>query len=277
MIKTLCKFMNECGVNAFRKGERRDNFDDVVRQLKSTWKPTDSALLKAWPKYYCAKKLALLVHLHLEEQADSAARKAKDPNKYKGVVRNNGLRRLFRKLIQLYEPLPKKKVEKRRVELNKVHRTPSLNYQKSGTRMQDLVEFDRDLVDSDPCPVCGHYSTMLVDPNGNSKANAANERERRLALAEGGDGVVRGTSAMKGCFCYKSVCIGDETGKGCAVCEVAVAEDPLIDLEETACKCRCQVVFLEGHRRTINLAIEKNNSKKIKDAAPPPPGTALSA
>ena len=111
MIQTLCKFMNECGVNAFRKGERRDNFDDVVRQLKSMWKPTDSALLKAWPKYYCAKKLALLVHLHLEEQADSAARKAKDPNKYKGVVRNNGLRRLFRKLIQLYEPLLKKKVE----------------------------------------------------------------------------------------------------------------------------------------------------------------------
>ena len=59
--------------------------------------------------------------------------------------------------------------------------------------------------------------------------------------------------------------------------KTAVTENPLIDLEETACKCRCQVVFLKRHRCTIDIAIEKNNSKAMKDAVPPPPGMALSA
>ena len=101
--------------------------------------------------------------------------------------------------MKLYEPLQKAKEEKRRIERNKVHRTPSLDYQRSGTRKQDLVEFDPALADCDPCLVCNHFTTISVEPDGNTKANAANEQERRGAMAAGGNGVVNGTSAM--CVC----------------------------------------------------------------------------
>ena len=84
------------------------------------------------------------------------------------------------------------------------------------------------------------------------------------------------TTAMKGCFCYKTVCISNDRGKGCSVCEIIVAEDPTIKLKEGASKCRCQVVFLEEHRRAIAFAVVKNNSKVMKDATSPPPGTVSS-
>ena len=79
LVDMLSKFMRESGCNYFCKGVRRSNYDDLVAQLLATWKPTKSALFKAWPKSYCAKKLALLIHLYVEEEDKLAACKANDP------------------------------------------------------------------------------------------------------------------------------------------------------------------------------------------------------
>jgi hypothetical protein len=53
--------------------------------------------------------------------------------------------------------------EDQRLLENGLMKTPSLNLQKSGTRLQDAFIFDPTMRDLTACPVCHHVSTQILE------------------------------------------------------------------------------------------------------------------
>ena len=70
------------------------------------------------------------------------------------------------------------------------------------------------------------------------------------------------------CFCYKQVCLIDNSGKGCAVCEAFIEEDVDVNLSRTTCKWQYQVLFLEEHRFFIALVVKQNKERDKTKAHP---------
>jgi len=199
-----------------------------------------------------------------EHVADKKARAAVQSKK-KPKPKSNALRRAIRKLKEVYHPILRRYDSAQRAERNRVHKTPTLDYQKTGTRVQDTIDFDPARADPVACPVCGHRRTMPV-PGADAAANAANERRRAEAQADG-DSAFVGASAVHACFCCKEVCCGEDDGTGCRTCEAAIAADPSVELKRTECKCQCQVKFEEMHRHAIALAVERNKRKQASPRA----------
>ena len=139
------------------------------------------------------------------------------------MPKNNNLRRVYRKLRAIYGPLHIKCKERLRADMNKVHRTPSLNYQRAGLLKQDTIEWDPARVDKTACPSCGcENRTMATSPDADATVNAAKAHDRVLSMTKDGDGKIKGVSPGKSRFCYKKVCLGDNSSKICAVCQAAV-------------------------------------------------------
>jgi hypothetical protein len=97
------------------------------------------------------------------------------------------LRRNFMTLAEMYHPLyyeahlAEQQAEEKQAEENKRRRTPSLNYQLTGVRIQDMHPFDSCKKDVSLCPVCFHGSTMVCTES-NESANESNARELLAAI-----------------------------------------------------------------------------------------------
>ena len=106
------------------------------------------------------------------------------------------LRHAVIKFKKMYEPCLAKHGDFVKAEANKKFRTPSLDYQKTGARMQDSVPFKRSQASPSECPGCGHFNTMaLVQKSG---VNGGNQCKRDAALANDGDGKFQGESTIVG-------------------------------------------------------------------------------
>ena len=252
---TLALFKGHPAKDFFDQGARRQHFNEVKLQIESSYKKSKTALSKSWKKPYVAEKLASLVVLYKLEMFDKKKKNenrkpaATRGNKKGGALTRTELRRAFVRLEKLFDPCYNKYIEHEKVELNKKRRTPSLDYQKSGQRLQDVVPFRLDDVDKEECPVCHHKRTMCIESK--EETNAYNANARNLAMAGDGDGTFCGKSSKIGCYCF-------EEGKG----------------------CYCQVVFDSHQRFNIALAIRKNEDqvKRLSGASKPnpPDGTTTS-
>jgi hypothetical protein len=82
--------------------------------------------------------------------------------------------------------------------MNKVHHTPSLNYQRTGLRKQDIIEWDPAHADKTVYPVCGcENSTMATTSDADAAANTTNVCERVLVMMENREDKIKGVSAKK--------------------------------------------------------------------------------
>ena len=106
--------------------------------------------------------------------------------------------RKIEQVWKIYEPCLKLFKDAELADLNKKNKTPSLKYQETGPRMQDLYCFDVQMKDKNGCPRCTHFSTMGFNVND---ANAMNARRRSTAMAEG-ESTFDGLSSKHGCFCF---------------------------------------------------------------------------
>ncbi len=196
-----------------------------------------------------------------------------------GVPKANNLKRAFRKLETAYEKPLKLYVNAKKEAENVVHRMPSLCLQLTGSRVQDHVSWATFSTKSEsncPVPECGHASTMPLQSR--DSVNSGDDRLRRAAEANGGDGVFEPLETKVGCYCYSQNCFGDESGIGCWWCvELAMEKDDPINKVEPGichygcriCACACQATFEESKRNQISNALRKNaekGSKPIKTA-----------
>ena len=262
MKKLLSRFVGRDAEEFFHPNtnERRD-FESLLALV-------DGVNKQRWSQDFLADKLAILVVL----QKKAEQRKGRGGGR---ASARTSLRRAFAKLKEVYTPCWELFREEERRELNKVHRTPSLNRQLTGPRLQDNVVFDPLRRDKNNCPVCLCGSTMVVESD--AAVNAANAAGRRAASANGGDGRFVARSAKHGCFCFANDCHGAPDGKGCWRCEELTAGGAVPGGDGTMCGfdckicrtpngdgCLCQVVFEEANRQKIATGIAKNKQQEKK-------------
>lgn len=287
MQEFLADFMNEKGKTFFSSKESANRYDEVAGQLKATYSKTKSALTRDWSAKFCAEKLAILLCLEEQEMkkktaATASSATAATRRKKKKTPQVNALKRNYAKLTAVYKKCYKSYTERKKVEAGKKARTLSLDLQKTGTRIQDSHTFIQGNALPAPCPHCGHCNTMAV---GKMTPEAAAAENERLRLASADDGKFKAISYQVACFCCKTPCTGEDGDDGlttdCELCLAEMAQDTLLALEDTECKCQCQATFMEVDRRKIVLAVAKNKSRGEKkksgaDVKLPPQGTTSS-
>ena len=79
---------------------------------------------------------------------------------------------------------------------------------------------------------------MSKSPDVDATENTDIARRRELVIFEDSDGKSKDIFAKKGYFCYKQVCLSDNSDKSCAVCEVAAKENADVDHSTKKCKCK---------------------------------------
>ena len=119
-----------------------------------------------------------------------------------GVPKANNLKRAFRKLKMAYETAHKHYVKVEKEAENVVHCTPSLCLQLTGSFVQDHVSWATFPKSESNCPVpeCRHASTMPLQSW--DLINSRDDRLRRAAEANGGDGLFEPLGSKVGCYCY---------------------------------------------------------------------------
>ena len=237
----LASFLGHPGKDYFT-GERVTQFNQVAAQLKATHSATTSTLKKNWNLTYVVEKLALMLCLVQKEDMEKKVPAASMPKSTRSSSKNKStkksatkkstnLHRAIHNLKKVYNPVYTKYQEAKKADANKKNKTPSLNHQKSGLRLQDSVQFRRSDACLSNCPVCNHGNTMALSKH--SDTNAENERRRR----EAGNDSFEGVSIMVGCYCFQL-----QSGN----------EDD----------CPCQVVFEEKNRQAIALATARNKARE---------------
>ena len=118
-----------------------------------------------------------------------------------GVPKASNPMRAFRKLETAYKNPLKLYINALKEAENVVHRTPSLCLQLTGSRVQDHVSWATFPKSESNCPVpeCGHVSTMPLQSWDSIKSG--DDRLRRAAKANGGDGVFEPLETKVGCYC----------------------------------------------------------------------------
>ena len=286
----LLKFRGHQATDFFRQeSEYKTAFEAIEKAIReSSHGKTVSYRNKTWTQPFCANHLAMLISIRTFEK------KLQEESKVSSLCRGmTPLKRVFIALEKIYNPSLKLfEIEQVR-QSNVKHRTPTLNYQNSGKRIQDTLPFSAKDVDKNACPVCLHSFTMTV---GNAEANTKNQELRTATAGEKFDAV----SAVHACYCYSIDCHGDPNGIGCPFCE-ALAKKGTLQSDDVQpgycgfleCKicahscndsgCSCQVSFNEEKRQMIATSIMKTKQKKSsgKPAENPAfsttPGTASSA
>ena len=292
MRALLAKFADPLSTEFFRRNSTRaGEFEKIQKIIKNTNRGAVSTRNKMWNKTYVGDILAKLLILRASEKKE----REQQQNSGTGRGRGNGMTpliRIFVGLEKIYNPCLILYQEEELRELNKKHKTPTLNHQLTGKRTQDNHSFDPAKKDNNACPVCNHKSTMGM---GNEETNTTNSSRR--AEAEAGDETkFDGVAAEHGCYCIFIDCHGSSDGRGCYKCFDLAKKgvNPIANVEVGYCGfvecdicshgkddkgCQCQVKFEEHKRQFIALALHRQklqNEKKTKKAKPPP-GTASSA
>ena len=112
------------------------------------------------------------------------------------------LRRAIINSKKVYESCLAKHIKFVKAEANSKFRIPSLDYQRTGVRMQNSVSFKRSQACPTECSGCAHFNTMTLVQQ--SDVNVGNQCKKDAAVANGGDGKFQGGSAIVGCYCFQS-------------------------------------------------------------------------
>ena len=254
-------------------------FESIKKSANQGWKKQTSRD-KIWTKDFVAKNLAMLLVLRAKREENKKAssttsRSTRSKNTSGSATpRATNIGRAFLKLYNAYVPLHNAHVAAEAAEANKIHRTPSLNYQLSGARAQDKVPFDPAKRDMSNCPVCLNKTTQPVESH--EDVNAANEAARAAASANGGDGKFKGKATKHACYAYLQNCHGNPNGIGCVLCaeKASAGEKPseggahgVCAFDCDACASSCQVVFDNDKRQTIATSILKKKKQQEKKGA----------
>ncbi len=228
-----------------------------------------------------AEHLAFLLVLQKQvkkEEKDTQEANERTTRSSRVVPKANNLKRAFRKLETAYEKPLKLYIKAEKEAENVMHCTPSLCLQLTGSLVQDHVSWATFPKSESNCPVpeCGHASTMPVQSW--DSINSGDDRLRRAAEANRGDGVFEPLETKVGCCCYSQNCFEDVSGIGCWWCaELAIEKgDPVNEVELGVCHygcsiyaCACQATIEESNRNQILNALRKNaekGSKPVKTA-----------
>ena len=270
LSKVLLKFIGPPTKDYFLcRSTQAKAFDELIADCKRGWK-SEASRKKKWSVRFVAENLALLLVLRRQVEKEKVARlEVSTRSASGGRPKSNDLKRAFRKLWTIYEKSLKLYVQAEKDEENKVHRTPSLNVQLTGTRDQDKVPWGKWTKYESNCPMCVHASTMPMQSR--EDINAANARLREDAEANDGDGKFEGMATKVGCYCYGQNCFGDEYGIGCWHCvdlAMTIGEVPAVEVDPglcrfdcDICRCSCQVIFDDNKRHTIANSLKKNAMK----------------
>ena len=153
-----------------------EEFNKLQDQIQLDATKSVAGRRRKWTKSFCAEKIAMLIILHHELRA---MRERNTRNR--SSKKMTPLRRNFMTLAEMYHPLYEAHLAEQQAEENKRRRTPSLNYQLTGVRIQDMHPFDSCKKDVSLCPVCFHGSTMVCTES-NESANESNARELLAAI-----------------------------------------------------------------------------------------------
>jgi len=142
-------------------------YDKVKKICKPRQYSSDSARNREWTQEFVAQHLALLVALWSKREAERKAptRSSRSKRQKSTTPSNNNLKRAFKKLVGVFTDAKVLYDKERLAELNRVHRTPSLDRQLSGPRRQDSVPWNPTLRDRFACCTCTHMYTMCVEVN----------------------------------------------------------------------------------------------------------------
>ncbi len=220
---------------------------------------------KKWTVDFVADKLPLL--LVLWQQAVDARERRKKMCTV-GALPRTILKRTLEELFKKYKGCANLYAEAQRANLNCIERTPSLNYQATGSRLQDGVLWDASKQDIHECPVCSHCCTMIVD--NALTVSAYNQGARDTTTAKGGDGKFAAKSTRVGHYCFSLFCGGQPDGGNCPECIRRVKDSKRpspagpgeCGFSCRVCSCRCQVAFNEVHWYHIANAISTTAKKK---------------
>ena len=138
--------------------EQAKSFDDLkkVSVFKCTSK---TARFRKWTLDFISDKLALLMELNQHVVNERNARE-KETGRVGRAPPKTKLRRTILKLVKAYSESRRLYDEDQRLLENGLMKTPSLNLQKSGTRLQDAFIFDYARPDGLPCV----SSCVYTDP-----------------------------------------------------------------------------------------------------------------
>ena len=141
--------------------EQAKSFDDLkkVSVFKCTSK---TARFRKWTVDFVSDKLALLIELNQQVVNEKTVRE-KETGRVGHAPPKTKLRRAILKLVKEYSESRRLYDEDQRLLENGLMKTPSLNQQKSGTRLQDAFIFDPTMSDLTACPVCHHVSTQILE------------------------------------------------------------------------------------------------------------------
>ena len=231
MRTLLSDIIKESPTDFFRAGSTQaKNFNEIKKLANAGWKK-ESGRNKKWNCEFLADKLAMLWVLH-QQASKSKQRSSARAGRSTSATSNNDLKRAFQRFKNVLTPCIKLYEEEQTRVLQIHHRTLSLDYQRSGTWLQDAVPFDVEKLDPDDYPACGVRCTMPVESL--AEVNAANERERTSA---GGEKFVA-KSAKRGCYGFDQNCFGDANGAGCWKCVELAKEGAPISSEAKPGECR---------------------------------------
>jgi hypothetical protein len=191
--------------------EQAKSFDDLkkVSVFKCTSK---TARFRKWTVDFVSDKLALLIELNHQVVNKKTVRE-KETGRVGHAPPKTKLRRAILKLVKVNLESCRLYDEDQRLLENGLMKTPSLNLQKSWTRLQDAFIFDPTMRDLTACPVCHHVSTQILECQ-----LANNQAARAAASVAGGDGKFDGLSSKHGCFCHWLHCRGQQNGGNCPEC-----------------------------------------------------------
>jgi hypothetical protein len=122
-----------------------------------------TACYRRWTVNFITDKMSLLLELNKQVIREKKAREIATGKQGKAAQQKN-LRWTIKTLVKRYDELLFLHNKAHRLEENACMRTPSLNYQNSGQRLQGTVLFNLMLWDLTACHVCLHLSTSSRQP-----------------------------------------------------------------------------------------------------------------
>jgi hypothetical protein len=265
-IRLLKKFIET--TNGGFIGAHQEFYDLVLTEVKHSGRNVTNER-KQWNHSYMGEKLTVLYLLY-----GNFVDTTNDENRR---ATRGGTVTFFKGLHFQIKELLDKALAEEAIQASKGTRT-SLNFQKTGNRVQDRIEFDVRNVDLEPCPSCNHMCTMTVQSKldvDNINDQALQEHNRKLVTWEHLPLNQRGTkpraptttSEQVACYCVKSHCLLSLDGGQCYNCKDFAAECAGTDggfLQEDVngkltcpcniCECSCQITFKQHDRRKIAMA-----------------------
>jgi hypothetical protein len=187
-------------LNIVSRSSETNDFQQLKKQCYARWM-TMSTCVRVWTMLYTAKKLALLLVLHNQ---DNGKEKVRASPRAGTMPQMNNLKLAFCNLFDGYDKSLVSYIKTKQAEADKSVCLPLLDHQLKGPLLQYNHTWNQRKKDVDGCRCCLHVSTMAI--KFQADVNAKNCELRAKASAGGGDGKFVAASALYGCYCSLNNC-----------------------------------------------------------------------